>query len=342
MLRHNFLLTYRNFLRYKSSFFINLVGLSTGLACALVIYLWVNDELNIDRFHEKNSQLFQILTTHPSGDGIDTWWEGPVPLAPSLAEEMPEVEYAVASSGVDNNYTISYGDHHFSAAGQMADKNYFKIFSYELVQGERGKVLADKSSIVISERLALKLFNTTENILGKTVEWEVRQYKKQFSISGVFKDVPASSSDQFDFVASFEIFKDILGGYANWGNHHAKVCLLTRDLAALLFPDGNPIGHPVRVGEMRFTVIGVFEERVTTFGQSEIQRESVVIAFPLLKYYAGTDFVKVLYAQANRPEDVSSVTHQVEAVMQTRHRAAASYRVQNLTSLLIAAQRMCT
>src|SRR5260221_813339 len=229
MLRHNFLLTYRNFLRYKSSFFINLVGLSTGLACALVIYLWVNDELSIDRFHEKNSQLFQILTTHPSGDGIDTWWEGPVPLAPALAEEMPEVEYAVASSGVDNNYTISYGDHHFSAAGQMADKNYFKIFSYELVQGEAGKLLADKSSIVISERLALKLFNTTENILGKTVEWEVRQYKKQFSISGVFKDVPASSSDQFDFVASFEIFKDILGGYANWGNHHAKVYLVIKE-----------------------------------------------------------------------------------------------------------------
>jgi len=121
---------------------------------------------------------------------------------------------------------------------------------------------------------------------------------------------------------------------------HAKVCLLTRDLAALIFPDVNPIGHPVRVGELRFTVIGVFEERVVTFGQSEIQRESVIIAFPLVKYYAGTEFVKVLYAQANRPEDVSSVTHQVGAVMQTRHRPAASYRVENLTSLLIAAQRI--
>jgi putative ABC transport system permease protein len=120
----------------------------------------------------------------------------------------------------------------------------------------------------------------------------------------------------------------------------AKVCLLTRDLAALIFPDGNPIGHLVRVGELRFTVIGVFEERVATFGQSEIQRESVIIAFPLLKYYAGTEFVRVLYAQASRPEDVPSVTHQVEAVMRTRHRAAASYRVENLTSLLIAAQRI--
>jgi putative ABC transport system permease protein len=121
---------------------------------------------------------------------------------------------------------------------------------------------------------------------------------------------------------------------------HAKACLLTRELADMMFPDGNPIGQLVRVGELRFTVIGVFEERVATFGNSELQRESVIIAFPLLKYYAGTEFVKVLYAQAGRPEDVSSVTDQVEAVLRARHRAAASYRVQNLTSLLIAAQRI--
>jgi putative ABC transport system permease protein len=121
---------------------------------------------------------------------------------------------------------------------------------------------------------------------------------------------------------------------------HAKVCLLTRELAARVFPDANPIGRLVRVGELRFSVVGVFEERVATFGQSEIQRESVIIPFPLLSYYAGTEFVKVLYAQANRPDDVSSVTDQVAAVLRTRHRAAASYRVENLTSLLLAAQRI--
>ena len=61
MFRHNFLITYRNFLRYKSSFFINLIGLSTGLACALLIYLWVNDELSVDKFHKKDEQLYQVL-----------------------------------------------------------------------------------------------------------------------------------------------------------------------------------------------------------------------------------------------------------------------------------------
>jgi putative ABC transport system permease protein len=120
----------------------------------------------------------------------------------------------------------------------------------------------------------------------------------------------------------------------------AKVCLLTRELATGIFPDVDPIDRVVVVGELRFTVVGVFEERVTTFGQSEIQRESVLIPFPLLSSYSGSEFVKVLYAQADRPETVPLVTRQVAAVLQARHRAAASYRVENLTSLLSTVRRI--
>ena len=120
----------------------------------------------------------------------------------------------------------------------------------------------------------------------------------------------------------------------------AKVCLLTKELADRMFPDESPIDRLVRVGELRFTVIGVFEERVATFGQSEIQDESVVIPFPRLSSYAGGEFVKVLYAQASRPEDVRPVTDQVAALLRSRHRAAAGYRVDNMTSLLTAAQQI--
>ena len=119
-----------------------------------------------------------------------------------------------------------------------------------------------------------------------------------------------------------------------------KLCLLTKELAAGLFPGADPIDRIVRVGELRFTVAGVFEERVTTFGQSEIQRESVLIPFPLLSSYNGSEFVKVLYAQADRPETVPLVTRQVAAVLQARHRASASYRVENLTSLLSTVRRI--
>jgi putative ABC transport system permease protein len=118
-----------------------------------------------------------------------------------------------------------------------------------------------------------------------------------------------------------------------------KVCLLTEELAQRLFPAEDPIGKTVRLGELRFTVVGVFRERVATFGQSEIQRESVVIPFTLMRYYAD-DFVRTLYAQAARAEDVPNVTRQVEQILKSRHRPQAAYEVRNLTALLDTAKRI--
>jgi putative ABC transport system permease protein len=119
----------------------------------------------------------------------------------------------------------------------------------------------------------------------------------------------------------------------------SKVCLLTEELARRLFPAEDPIGRSVRLGELRFTVVGVFRERVATFGQSEIQRETVVIPFTLMRYYTD-DFIRVLYAQAARREDVPAVTRQVEEVLRSRHRPGATYEVRNLSSLLEAANRI--
>jgi putative ABC transport system permease protein len=121
---------------------------------------------------------------------------------------------------------------------------------------------------------------------------------------------------------------------------HSKVCLLTKDLAALMFPAGGAVGRVARIGELSFTVIGVFQERVATFGQSEIQQESVLIPYSLLQYYTGATYIKTLYAQAARPEAVPLVTHAVAEVLHERHRAGARYRVQNLTSILNAAKRI--
>jgi putative ABC transport system permease protein len=119
----------------------------------------------------------------------------------------------------------------------------------------------------------------------------------------------------------------------------SKNCVITQDLSNLLFPAEDPVGRAVRLGELSFTIVGVFRERVATFGQSEIRRESVVIPISLMKYYTD-DFIGVLYAQAARPEDVQSVTRQVEQLLRSRHRSEAVYLVQNLTSLLEAAKNI--
>jgi putative ABC transport system permease protein len=119
---------------------------------------------------------------------------------------------------------------------------------------------------------------------------------------------------------------------------HAKVCLLTQELAARVFPNQNPVGQEIRVGELRFAVIGVFRERISTFGETEIARESVVVPFGLMTYYTGADYLRTLYVQADAPEAVPAVTQQVREILKSRHRPGAEYEVENLTSLLESAR----
>lgn len=123
---------------------------------------------------------------------------------------------------------------------------------------------------------------------------------------------------------------------------HSKVCLLTDGLASLMFPFGDSVGRDVRVGELHFTVVGVFQERVATFGQAEITSESAIVPFSLIKYYTGTEFYKTFYVQADRPEDVSDVTHRVTDMLQSRHRRGSKYLVQNLTGILESAHNIST
>ncbi|MEX2235404.1 MAG: ABC transporter permease [Cyclobacteriaceae bacterium] len=216
MVRHNILITYRNFLRYKSSFFINLIGLSTGLACALLIFLWVNDELAVDQFHKNDERLYQVMENVEQGGGIITRYTTSGPTADAMASEMPEVEAAVTSTFERiNDDVLSFDDRDVKARGLYASVGFFNLFSFELLHGQPSQVLTDKKSIVISEALAIRLFGTTENVVGKMVEW---QHDKQFLVSGVMKNVPATASTQFDFILSFEGFRDENEWVTNWFN----------------------------------------------------------------------------------------------------------------------------
>jgi hypothetical protein len=230
MLQHYLLLSFRTFRRFKSSFFINLVGLSTGLACTLLIYLWVNDELKFDKFYEKDNQLYQVIENRESANGLLTFWTTSGPTATSLAEDMPEVEYAAMALG-PQQATLSVGDKNIKSEGKFVSKDYFKVFSHPFINGDSKSVLADKNSIVLSESLAKNLFNTTENITGKMVEFD---HDKVFQVSGVYKDLPANSSMQFDFVLSFEKFIETNEWANSWGN--------TAPFTFVLLKPGTDIG----------------------------------------------------------------------------------------------------
>jgi putative ABC transport system permease protein len=123
---------------------------------------------------------------------------------------------------------------------------------------------------------------------------------------------------------------------------HSKVCLITDELATLAFPNEDPIGKSLRVGQISFTVVGVFRERVGTFGLSEVQRYTVLVPFSLMQYYTGDNAVEILYAQADGPEDVVLVTSQVGDLLRSRHSRTATYVVQNLSAILDVARRIAT
>jgi len=120
----------------------------------------------------------------------------------------------------------------------------------------------------------------------------------------------------------------------------SKVCLITVQLADKIFGQDNPVGRQIRMGELTFTVIGVFRERVETFGLSDIQENSVILPFTLLKYYTGMEVVRLLSVQAARAENVPSVERQVLQLLRARHPAEAEYKVLTLTAILSAARNI--
>ncbi len=117
----------------------------------------------------------------------------------------------------------------------------------------------------------------------------------------------------------------------------AKAAVITEHLAASL-PYDNPIGQQIKISGLSFTIIGIFKERVSTFGQTEITTDTVVVPFPLMKDFTGQEFIKTVYASADSPDDVPRATAEIADLLQSRHLPGAVYSVQNLASMLGAAR----
>src|ERR1700761_3280702 len=162
MFRHNLILFYRNFKKHKTTFLINLIGLACGLACVLIIYLWVTDELSFDKYHANDSRLYQVMANNKTESGIETNGNTPHVLSEVLPSEMPEVEYITTTTG-DRflpQFTLTGNNKKVQATGKFAGKDFFKIFSYHLVQGTVSGVLSNKKAIVLSQSEARNLFGT--------------------------------------------------------------------------------------------------------------------------------------------------------------------------------------
>lgn len=224
MFRYFIKSTFRNFAKHKSSFLINLIGLAVSFACTILIFLWINDEMQVDKFHEMDEQLYQVMENHNVPEGTFTQPGTPDMLGRTLADEMPEVQMAtgVMPASLLGSSSLTAGEKKMKVPGQFAGIDFFQVFSFPLIQGDPEQVLKNKNSIVISKQLALSLFGTVEDVAGKAIELELFNSEIHTVVSGIFDDIPTNSTKQFDFVASFDSWLELsekIGRKIHWGNH---------------------------------------------------------------------------------------------------------------------------
>ena len=212
MLHHILKLIFRNLLRFKTTFFINLTGLSSGLACAFLIYLWISDELNFDKFHKNDPTLFQVMENQITSSGIVTREATPIGMSYVLGETMPEVEYAATVTPMAwfPKLIIEHEGTRIKNEGKFVGKDFFQIFSFDLAYGNSDLAFQDVNSIVISEDLARSLFGSIVNAGGKTIPWMLGDIERESVVTAVFKSLPSNSSEQFDLLLNIDLLGQIM------------------------------------------------------------------------------------------------------------------------------------
>ncbi len=213
MLKNYLKIALRNIRKHKGYSFINIGGLAVGLACALFILLWVQDELSFDRFHANAKVLFRVEQDQKGGQGTFHINVTPYPLGPALKEEIPEIEDSVRVAD-PGTLLIRYGEKAFfeSAAGAV-DPSYLQLFTFPLIRGNAETALAEPHSLVLSEELAKKYFGS-EDPLGKTITVNNNYL---FKVTGVMKKIPDNSTLISGVLMPFDFVKE-LGQYSDsWG-----------------------------------------------------------------------------------------------------------------------------
>ncbi|GAB5519395.1 MAG: ABC transporter permease [Rhodothermales bacterium] len=195
MLKSYWTIAWRNLQRHKGYALVNVVGLTLGLICFLLMAVFVQHELRYDRFHEDGDSIFRIVQQRPTSSGFQYWTATSPALANALVENYPEVE---RSSTVGEVYTplLSYGQAHYTDAGIYADERFLSLFSFEVLQGDAETALQDPGSIVLTQSMAQKLFGDA-NPMGQVLTF---QNEGLHTVTGVVADPITTSHLSFAYI----------------------------------------------------------------------------------------------------------------------------------------------
>jgi putative ABC transport system permease protein len=216
MFQNFFKTTLRSLNKNKGYSFLNIFGLAIGIACAGLIFLWVEDELKYDQFNTKKDLLYFVRENQKYDTYTATFSSTPGLLGPALQAEIPGIANTCRTSEGLSTSLFSIGDRSMYASGKFAEPSLFTMFTLPFVQGNAATAFKQLYSIVITEKTAKKFFGDDKNVIGKTVRID---NKHDYVVTGVLKDIPENSTLQFEWVAPFQIFYDANDYLHKWGNN---------------------------------------------------------------------------------------------------------------------------
>jgi putative ABC transport system permease protein len=218
MIRNYLLVSIRHLKNNKGFTLINILGLSVGMASAILIMLWVIDEVSYNRFNEKYDTLFQVMENQTYQNKTFTFAANPGQLAQAMKAELPDVRNTTRCDWGDR-WVFSLGDKNIYEDGFLSDPSLFEMFSFRLLHGDEKKLLPDENSIVITKKMALKFFDE-ENAVGKYLKVN---NDKEMLVTAVFQDPPLNSSVRFEWIASFKIFEKNNPWWTAWNSNGMRV-----------------------------------------------------------------------------------------------------------------------
>jgi putative ABC transport system permease protein len=216
MLKNYFKIGWRNLVKNKAFSFINISGLALGLTCSVLIALWVQDEYNMDAFHENLDRIYTITSTEYSGHEITYGgYDTPGLLGEELRTVLPEVEYACNINGWLEWRTFAVEDKRVKMPGYYAGADFLKIFSYPLLLGSREAALNSPESIAISRKMAIALYGTPELAMDKSIRFE--NYT-DLKVTAVFENLGDNVSEKFEYLINWNFFVERNDYVKNWHN----------------------------------------------------------------------------------------------------------------------------
>ena len=221
-------IAFRNLKKYKGYTFINILGLSVGMTCTILILLWVRDELSYDHFFPNAERLYRVIDTENYSDiDVPKFSMNPPALAQTLVDEYPEIKDAARLRTI-KSAVVQYGEKRFIEDNlAFVDPSFLKMFSIPFVKGNSNTALFNTSSIILTQRTAEKYFGN-ENPIGKTIRIDNRL---DFMVTGIIKNIPQNSHLKINFLLPFEVIKNFGYTIEGWNNYaHTTYILLDKGL----------------------------------------------------------------------------------------------------------------